>query len=118
MGIALLTCGVLLCMEQSGYAQPENERPANRTAEVALEDVEVSGTKSRGLIEEKKSEPRTESTVTKDAIQKLGDRRRCRCIRRSACCHRLLLRRLIHMGSIHARPSTSECGGSRPRERR
>lgn len=40
--------------------------------EVELENIEVKGTESRGFIEAKRAQPRTESTVTKEAIQKLG----------------------------------------------
>lgn len=40
--------------------------------EVELENVQVEGIQSKGFIEEKRTQPRTETTVTKDAIQKLG----------------------------------------------
>lgn len=57
---------------QPGFSQTEGSAGPELRTEVALDDVEVSGIKSRGFIEEKTSQPRTESTVTKEAIQKLG----------------------------------------------
>ena len=69
---SLLVCCCVILMETQAHGESNSVGPPNQTTEVALEEVEVSGTKSRGFIEEKKSEPRTESTVTKEAIQKLG----------------------------------------------
>lgn len=50
----------------------EEESKQATPTEVALEDVQVKGVQSRGFIEEKTVQPRTETTVSKDAIQKLG----------------------------------------------
>lgn len=67
-----LICGTLTLAAQHGYGEQESDPVAQPSTEVVLEEVEVSGTKSRGFIEEKKAQPRTESTITKDGIQKLG----------------------------------------------
>lgn len=71
----VMVCGFLACMAPAAYAQSEQDQPLlleEKQPEVSLQDVVIQGTKSRGFVEQKTMEPRTESTVTKEAIQKLG----------------------------------------------
>lgn len=56
----------------AGYAQADAPVATESQTEVALDEVEVAGVKHRGLIEEKTTQPRTETTVTKEGIRKLG----------------------------------------------
>ncbi|MBS0170003.1 MAG: TonB-dependent receptor [Nitrospira sp.] len=64
--------GTWLLVAATGFAQTEEPGGPEAHSEVALDEVEVAGVKSRGFIEEKTTQPRTESTVTKEGIQKLG----------------------------------------------
>lgn len=76
MGRLITACGLVLgwwfIIVSTGHADSDAPVASASHTEVALDEVEVAGVKSRGFIEEKTSQPRTESTVTKEGIQKLG----------------------------------------------
>lgn len=112
-----MCCGVIL-VEAQAHGEPDSVGPPNQTTEVALEDVEVSGTKSRGLIEEKRSEPRTESTVTKEAIQKLGGPAQVSVYQTIRMLPSVTVETADPYGLNTRSPFNSECAGSRARERR
>lgn len=56
----------------AAYAETEGPVASESQTEVTLDEVDVAGVKHRGFIEEKTIQPRTETTVTKEGIQKLG----------------------------------------------
>ncbi|GAB1721736.1 MAG: TonB-dependent receptor [Nitrospira sp.] len=67
-----LVLGGCFMIAAAGYAQADAPVATESQTEVALDEVEVAGVKHRGLIEEKTTQPRTETTVTKEGIRKLG----------------------------------------------